>query len=68
MLRSCNSSVTKPYNKIKSRKGSKIAIISVTRKMMRVIYAMLKEDLGWLSEKGASMFLASRLGQGSDSC
>ena len=39
-----NSSVTKHYNKIKSRKGSKIAIIAAARKMMRVIYVMLKED------------------------
>jgi transposase len=39
-----NSSVTKHYNKIKSRKGSKIAIIAAARKMMRIIYVMLKED------------------------
>lgn len=44
-VRYCSdSSVTKHYNKIKSRKGSKIAIIAAARKMMRVIYVMLKED------------------------
>jgi hypothetical protein len=39
----CNSSVTRHYNKIKSRKGTKVAIIAAARKMMRVIYVMLKE-------------------------
>jgi hypothetical protein len=35
---------TKHYNKIKSRKGTKVAIIAAARKMMRMIYVMLKED------------------------
>jgi hypothetical protein len=39
-----NSSITKHYDKIKSRKGTKIAIIAAARKMMRAIYVMLKED------------------------
>jgi transposase len=43
-VRYCNSSVTRHYNKIKSRKGTKIAIIAAARKMMRAIYVMLKED------------------------
>lgn len=43
-VRYCNSSITKHYNKIKSKKGSKIAIVAAARKMMRVIYVMLKED------------------------
>jgi hypothetical protein len=43
-VRYCNSSVIKHYNKIKSRKGTKIAIIAAAGKMMRAIYVMLKED------------------------
>ena len=43
-VRYCNSSITRHYNKIKSRKGTKIAIIAAARKMMRAIYVMLKED------------------------
>jgi transposase len=43
-VRHCNSSVARHYNKIKSRKGTKIAIIAAARKMIRVIYVMLKED------------------------
>jgi hypothetical protein len=39
-----SESVTKHYNKIKSRKGTKIAIIAAARKMIRAIYVMLKED------------------------
>src|SRR4051812_33821068 len=40
----CNSSVTKHYNKIKSRKETKVATIAAARKMMRVICVMQKED------------------------
>ena len=43
-VRYCNSSVTRHYNKITSRKGTKIAITAAARKIMRVIYVMLKED------------------------
>jgi transposase len=43
-VRYCNSSVTRHYNKIKFRKRTKIAIIAAARKMIRVIYVMLKED------------------------
>ena len=41
----CQSSITVHYNKIKNRKrNNKIAIIAAARKLMRVIYVMLKED------------------------
>ncbi len=43
-VRYCNSSITKHYNKINSRKGTKIAIIAAARNMMRAIYVMLKEN------------------------
>jgi transposase len=39
-----NSSITRHYNRIKSRKGSKIAIVAAARKMMKAIYVMLKEE------------------------
>lgn len=43
--RYCQSSITVHYNKIKNRKrNNKIAIIAAARKLMRVIYVMLKED------------------------
>lgn len=44
-IRYCQSSITVHYNKIKNRKrNNKIAIIAAARKLMRVIYVMLKED------------------------
>lgn len=44
-VRYCQSSITVHYNKIKNRKrNNKIAIIAAARKLMRVIYVMLKED------------------------
>jgi transposase len=43
-VRSCNSSITKHYERIKARKGSKIAIVAAARKLMRCVYMMLKED------------------------
>lgn len=44
-VRYCQSSITMHYNKIKNRKrNNKIAIIAAARKLMRVIYVMLKED------------------------
>jgi len=43
-VRYCDSSITRHYNKIKARKGNKIAIMAAARKMMRAIYVMLKED------------------------
>lgn len=38
------SSITRHYERIKKRKGSKIATIAAARKMMRAIYVMLKEE------------------------
>jgi transposase len=38
------SSITKHFERVKRRKGSKIAAIAAARKMMRAIYVMLKED------------------------
>lgn len=38
------SSITKHFERIKKRKGSKIATIAAARKLMRAIYVMLKED------------------------
>ena len=44
-VRYCQSSITMHYNKIKNRRrNNKIAIIAAARKLMRVIYVMLKED------------------------
>jgi len=44
-VRYCQSSITVHYNKIKNRKrNNKIAIIAAARKLMRVIYVILKED------------------------
>ncbi len=41
---SSNSSITQHYNRIKARKGSKVAIMAAARKMMCAIYVMLKEE------------------------
>lgn len=44
-VRHCaDSSITRHYNRIKARKGSKIAIMAAARKMMCAIYVMLKEE------------------------
>jgi len=44
-VRYCQPSITVHYNKIKNRKrNNKIAIIAAARKLMRVIYVILKED------------------------
>ncbi len=44
-VRHCTkSSITQHYQRIKARKGDKIAIVAAARKMMRVIYVMLKEE------------------------
>jgi len=44
-VRHCHdSSISRHYEKIKVRKGSKIAIMAAAQKMMCAIYVMLKED------------------------
>ena len=44
-VRHCkDSSITKHFERIKYKKGSKIAAIAAARKLMRAIYVMLKED------------------------
>lgn len=44
-VRHCaNSSITQHYNRIKAKKGDKIAVMAAARKMMRAIYVMLKEE------------------------
>lgn len=44
-VRHCsNSSITQHYNRIKARRGSRVAIMAAARKMMCAIYVMLKEE------------------------
>ena len=44
-VRRCESSaITKFYEQASARRGEKIAIVAATRKLMRVVYMMLKEE------------------------
>ncbi len=43
-IRYCDSSIIKRYNKIKERRGSKVAIIAAARKLLNAICLMLKEE------------------------
>jgi transposase len=44
-IRRCESSaITKFYKQVSARRGEKIAIVAAARKLMRVVYMMLKEE------------------------
>ena len=43
-VRTCNSSITRHYNKLRERKGVKVATVAAARKLLCAVYFMLKED------------------------